>query len=419
MRILFITDTYYPRPRITAVQVHNMARSFVETGHKVDVLTLEYGDEGISDDKDGVSIFRIKPDLRLRLNARSERGKGTMGDRLFGLAGRALSKTEKLVHGGRFPLASARLARRICDEALKLHAAHPYDLVVAMYWPAECVHAALFMKEECEGPRYVLFENDAFPPDSIRHLPTRTAQRACRTWATDVYDGFDKVLVLPGNEDWFSRLDVRARMGKVKVVGIPMLVSPSVPKLSGVCEVPLDPSVENWVYSGALDDVNYDAEGMIEMFFGLPEDKERRLYVMTGSRPACCERAQVESGGKVRLMGYLPHDELMAILSQADVLVSTKRSDRISGKIFEYMGLKKPIVHLSGCTEDPDVKYLERCPLAVIVKTYEQGTEERCRMIVEQLSNLPAAEHCDLSALKEFTPEYTRDVLLSIAEKRA
>lgn len=419
MRILFITDTYYPRPRITAVQVHNMACSFMEEGHSVDVLTLEYEDEGASAEKDGVSIFRIKPDLRLSLNARSERGKGTMGDRLLGLASGALSKTGKLVHGGRFPLASVRLARRVCDKALRLHAAHPYDLVIAMYWPAECVHAALFMKERCEDPRYVLFENDAFPPDSIRLLPARTAQRACRTWATDVYDGFDNVLVLPGNEGWFSRPDVQVRMDKVKVVGIPMLVSPSVQELADGWESPLDLSVENWVYSGALDDVNYDAEGMVETFLGLPEDKERCLYVITGSRPTCCERAQEESGGRVRLMGYLPHDELMAILSQADVLVSTKRSDRMSGKIFEYMGLKKPIVHLSGCAEDPDVKYLERYPLAVVVKTCEQGIEERCKTIVERLSVLPDAANCDLSALKEFTPEYARDVLVAVAEKRA
>ncbi len=96
-----------------------------------------------------------------------------------------------------------------------------------------------------------------------------------------------------------------------------------------------------------------------------------------------------------------------------------KKSDRMSGKIFEYMGLKKPIVHLSGCVEDPDVKYLERYPLAVVAKTYEQGIEERCKMIVDQLSNLPGAADCDLSGLKEFTPEYARDVLLSVAEERA
>lgn len=419
MRILFITDTYHPRPRINAVQVHNVARALVAEGHAIDVLTLGHGDEGASADKDGVSIFRIRPDLRLRLTTRSERGKGTVGDRLLGLAGGALSKAGKLVHGGRFPLASADLARRLCSEALRLHGEHPYDLVVAVYWPAECVHATLLMKEQCEGSRYVLFEDDAFPPVSIRHLPAHTAQRACRTWATDIYDGFDNVLVLPGNRDWFSRPDVRARMSKVKVVGPPMLVTQSVPEPSEGWESPLDPSVENWVYSGALDDINYDAEGMVETFLGLPEDKKRRLYVITGSRPICCERAQVATGGRVRLTGYLPHDELAQILSQADVLVSTKKSDRMSGKIFEYMGLKKPIVHLSGCSEDPDVKYLERYPLAVVVKTYEQGIEERCRAIVEKLSDLPDAVDCDLSALKEFTPEYARDVLLAVAEKRA
>lgn len=419
MRILFITDTYYPKPIINAVLVHNVARALVAEGHAVDVLTLECGDAETPAKKDGVSIFRIKPDLRLRLAPRFGRRRGTVRDRLAGLMGGAISKTAKLVHGDKFPLTSVRLARRLSKKALKLHEAHPYDLVVAEHWPAECVYAALFMKRRCEGPKYVFREDDAFPPAPIKYLPARTAQRACKTWATDVYGGFDVLLVLPGNEKWFSRPDVQVQMHKVRVAGVPMLVVPNVPEPSKEWRNPLDPSKENWVYSGAIDDDHYDAEGMIETFLGLPDGKERCLCIVTGSHSTICERAVREAGGKVRLMDFLPHDELIQILSRADVLVSMKKSDRMSGKIFEYMGLKKPIVHLSGCVEDPDVKYLERYPLAVVAKTYEQGIEERCKMIVDQLSNLPGAADCDLSGLKEFTPEYARDVLLSVAEERA
>ena len=107
---------------------------------------------------------------------------------------------------------------------------------------------------------------------------------------------------------------------------------------------------------------------------------------------------------------------MLLILSFADVLVSMKKSERMSGKIFEYMGLKKPVVHFSGSTEDPDVKYLERYPLSVIVKTYEQGSAESGKWIIERLNSLPSKSGCNLSALEEFTPEYTRDVLLAVAE---
>ncbi len=61
MRILFITDTYYPKPRINAVQVHNVACSFVANGHAVDVLTLENGREDDLTEKDGVEILGWLP----------------------------------------------------------------------------------------------------------------------------------------------------------------------------------------------------------------------------------------------------------------------------------------------------------------------------------------------------------------------
>lgn len=416
MRILFITDTYYPKPRINAVQVHNVACSFVANGHAVDVLTLENGREDDLTEKDGVEIFRVAPDLRQRLITLSGYEGKTAKGRLSGLVGGILSKAEKLVHQNRFPLASVKLARRLCDAGLRLQRERDYDLVVAVYWPAECVHAALLMKEKTGAPKYVLFEDDAFPPVALRRLPARSARRACRNWANEVYGGFDAVLALPGNEEWFSRSDVQARMNKVKIVGAPMLVVANAQEPPGEWKSPLDVSTENWVYSGALDDSNYDPERMIESFLDLPQDRERRLYIISGTRPAYCERMQKETKGRICLMDYVPHDELLLILSFADVLVSMKKSERMSGKIFEYMGLKKPVVHFSGSTEDPDVKYLERYPLSVIVKTYEQGSAESGKWIIERLNSLPSKSGCNLSALEEFTPEYTRDVLLAVAE---
>lgn len=417
MRILFITDTYYPKPRINAVQVHNVARSFVANGHAVDVLTLENGREDDLAEKDGVEIIRVVPDLRQQLITQSGYEGKTAKGRLFGLAGGILSKAEKLAHWNRFPLASVKLARRLCDEGLRLQRERGYDLVVAVYWPAECVYAALFMKKRIGDPKYVLFEDDAFPPVTSRHLPARSEQRACRNWAKEVYGGFDAVLALPGNEEWFSRADVQAQMSKVKIVGAPMLVVSDALEPPEEWESPLDVSTENWVYSGALDDRNYDPEQMIKSFLDLPQDRERRLYIFSGARPTYCERIQKETNGKIRLMDYVTHDELMLILSSADVLVSTKKSERMSGKIFEYMGLKKPVVHFSGCMEDPDAKYLERYPLSVIVKTYEQGPAERGKWIIERLDSLPSASGCNLSALGEFAPEYTRDVLLAVVER--
>jgi len=52
---------------------------------------------------------------------------------------------------------------------------------------------------------------------------------------------------------------------------------------------------------------------------------------------------------KVRLLGFLPHEEILAAQQDADVLVNIGNEDptQIPGKFFEYLGAGKPIVHLS------------------------------------------------------------------------
>jgi hypothetical protein len=57
--------------------------------------------------------------------------------------------------------------------------------------------------------------------------------------------------------------------------------------------------------------------------------------------------------GKVRLAGFLRHDETLALQRQADVLVNIGNLDpcQVPGKAFEYLGSGRPILHLGSGTD--------------------------------------------------------------------
>lgn len=82
-----------------------------------------------------------------------------------------------------------------------------------------------------------------------------------------------------------------------------------------------------------------------------------RLTIMSPELPAGCAKPALLESGKVRYLGQLRHDEALALQRRADVLVSIGNDGmgaQIPGKLYEYLGARRPILHLLGDGgEDP------------------------------------------------------------------
>lgn len=421
MRFLILVDNYYPVPTIIGVLLHNVASELVNRGHVVDVLTVSNASHSDLAEKDGVRIHHVAPDYRLRMQMYAEAHEGSCAGRIARLVAGIVSKTLKIIHLNRFPLASASLAVRMSRAAEKLNDADSYDLVIASYWPAECAQAVVLMKKANPKLPCALFEMDHYPPIAIERFPEWIQERLLENWVNGVYSFFDAILRLPGNEDWFSRPDVNALSNKIRTIGIPLLASEE----NGDDSFHLDFDSNtggDWVYTGSLDSGLYNPVPVIEAFLHLVGGSDRRLVFIGSSnaddsmRRYCAECEKMTSGA-VTLQSYMPHDELVEVMRRAEVLVSIKSANRISGKIFEYMGMKKPIIHFSGCEDDPDIVYLEKYPLAIIVRTYQGEPDDWASQICLELPEVlnKSLGEIDFSPLRQFTPAYSADILERIA----
>jgi len=88
--------------------------------------------------------------------------------------------------------------------------------------------------------------------------------------------------------------------------------------------------------------------------------REVRLTVATISAPDYLLEAADRFPESIRIVGFLPHRAALAAQRSCDVLVNLANSDpvQIPGKIFEYLGAEKPILHLRGDRIDATGKIL-------------------------------------------------------------
>lgn len=97
--------------------------------------------------------------------------------------------------------------------------------------------------------------------------------------------------------------------------------------------------------------IDHFLKGLLDLFERRPETREEIEIVFLGSfRDA--DRKRLEKLGVadvVRTPGYVPHRQVMDWLLSADVLWLTIDNPSITpGKLYEYMGTRKPILALAG-----------------------------------------------------------------------
>lgn len=85
----------------------------------------------------------------------------------------------------------------------------------------------------------------------------------------------------------------------------------------------------------------------------------------------------------ISFRGFVPYEESLSIMKSADVLISFGNSGglQVPGKLFDYVGSKKPILWIKGDENDPALRYLDGLEGATIV-------ENDCRQIYPKIKAL-------------------------------
>lgn len=407
MRILFVTDKYYPKALANAVCAQSIAKVFADSGDQVDMIVYQDSGYTAPQEYEGVRIHTIKPDWRFQLFYYSRNFPEARLSKLAAKTASLMSKSKKMLLLPWQPLYSFSFPKRILDKMELLNSENKYDIVISVFASFENALSGMWFKQRNPECKWCLYTLDTF----INHRQTWLPEKWRRAgfWLPRFLNTTDLFIYMKSREHEYEDARFDRWRYKMKPADIPLLEEKKIES-----ETRNDSECETWVYAGSLGKPHYDITEAINCFLALPETRKRVLVFYTsGEASEEVKQYEESSGGRVVCAGYIEHDKLIGVYKEADVLFSVKTSDQISAKIFEYMNYGKRIVHFSGCKEDPNQVYVEKYPKGIVIKTY-CDENAACSEKLNAWLNCSDIDNMilkDLSGFMMNTPTYTKNLI--------
>ena len=410
MRILILTDKYYPKPLANAVCVQQIAEEFKRRGHYVHILAFEDSGVEMPEEYHGITVSSVQTDIRLKLfyfsknNPQKKIGKVSYAVASF------LSKTKKIIYFPWYPLYSIVFPKRILEKMEEMNKKEKYDLVISTFAPFETALAGLWFKRKHNECKWCLYILDTFENQRRTFLPRK--MRNASFWVPRFLNSVDLFLYMKSRQHEYTAPLYNKWRKKMFAVDIPMM---NLNKKKLPCRAAEKESgCENWVYAGSLGKPHYDLEKVLSIWSKLPEKPKRILHFYSNGPELNGLKKMEKNGFAVKAHDYVDQETLMQVYSDAEGLISIKTSNQISAKIFEYMSYGKKIIHFSGVEDDPDCVYIGKYARGILLRTYDVSDKTCAEIIDNRLSDEDDPiqnDNIDFKAFEMNTPQYTCELI--------
>lgn len=138
----------------------------------------------------------------------------------------------------------------------------------------------------------------------------------------------------------------------------------------------------NVVFAGALNKRYVEADYFVKLVRSTLLEEICRFEFYTAGNAT----GEIENASKsVCKYGWITKEELLIKLENSNVLlnIGEVNGKQISSKIFDYMSLGKPIIHLYSNDNDINLKYLYKYPASLCIKQSMEDIENNIQRIAE------------------------------------
>lgn len=385
MKILQITANFAPRGASPAIRTVNLAKALSNAGHSVEVLT--YSEEALTlfspydralaaKVPAAVRIHRLPPGL-LRQRLLNKKGRGEFNAKEVKKSGNKSLLVPFLIPDPHIDAVASFIA-----EAARLVRVTGPDLVITHGYPYSFHFIGYALKTRFPGLKWLADYGDPW-----NCAPTSELQRP----------------------EWRKRLDLRIERHMLKRADfVTVTTEPTrelylslFPKLRGkISVVPMGydaddfrvPPIERgaqdrdriWLvhtgrlYSEARDPLPF-LRALDELCVRRPAARERLAIILVGEvEPSLCDAiAAAPSAPMFRFVPWVPQEESLAWMRSSDYLVlfGNRGEIQIPGKIYQYLGARRPILLLYESPGDPTLKVVNEHNTLAVANTVPRIVE--------------------------------------------
>lgn len=361
-RVLLLIDKYDRKPYVAGVCARNIANAFRRIGIETHVLAFKT--KNVCSQEELPFVHYFTPTLVERLFMKSDDYSDTFQGRLLFKTAKILSKTRKLFFLYRYPDDTLFLPYKILNEIEKLDTLYKFDIIISIQARLVFSKGGFLWKKKHPNRKWVMYCVDSYADgypkkfinDSFR---INGGKKIDRKFLKLV----DRFYIVECHRKFYEQPFYDEFREKIEYVDIPLFI----PNNKNIMNYF---SPEKWIYAGSFMEFGYNPWKICEYFMALPSKEGRVLHFF--SRGDCEEKISVlaqNSNGKIVRHGFVPAEQLKQEMETAGVFVSVgiRNSAQISGKIFDYFGYMKKIVHFSSGERDPNLPYMKKYPYSFVV----------------------------------------------------
>lgn len=422
-RILFLVDYWTPNPTANAVCVRNVAKTLHKKGWDIYVSAYNKVSFAKSIQDEGIHVSFILPPFARQLITKAQQEKRKNKAKIYNTIGLLLNRLRKIILLPLYPISSLtfslRWSRRIEKQIHDMN----ISCIVSVNSPEETFYCSYLVKKRNPGIRWIVYNID--PGTNIlsgTHFEKlkRFLQKKAVIWENRVLEIADGFIVMQGHSSYYEGKLNRVNIHKLKIADVP-LFDMEIKEASSEHNPTTTTTTKRWVYTGNLSGKYYNPHMICEFFmkYRMTESIELHLYGPSDWYKYLDDLSKDPDSGII-WHGVIPHDQIHAELSKADVLVYfiTQELDSVSGKLFEYLKYKKPIIYL-GPKEDINTRHLKKYPAGLCLDM-DGNVYENIKITNKFLRNSPHSNVTESSLKESFImnmPEATASIINDIFTK--
>lgn len=368
--ILFLLDFWYPKQTANSVCVKKIAKELLAQGWTVYVYAYRQNRKHEAHFRDeGINVYFETLDFSRQLLTLARWCESPLKQKALRLSGLLLNRARRFVLLPIYPIASPMMSLRWSRNCKKLIAEKKIKYVVSVMMPEDSVHTGYLIKKKSPEISWSVYYIDAgtnvLPGSNFEKLRKLLQNKAIR-WENKILHGADRIIIMKGHESHYNASLDKENAKKLVVRDVPLF------DLNSVCEdgeIVSNEKCQRWVYTGSMWGKYYDPHRLCTLFMKYRKLRPAQLHLYGPSNFSeyLSELTNNPTSGIV-WHGLVPHEEAVAAQRNADVLVYYKmrRLDSVSGKFFEYIVHKKPIVYF-GNTGDINAEHVKKYDLGCTV----------------------------------------------------